>query len=66
MFLRSLNFYQFRAYFGFEYFGDFFLSLTILLVVELVLFLTPQIRIMRPVMPIFALSCIVVVHRCTH
>ena len=43
----------FRAYFGFEYFGELFLSYTILLVVELVLVQIQQIRIVRPVTPIF-------------
>ena len=64
--LALSEFLPFRAYFGVEYFGELFLSKTILLVVELVLVQIQQIRIVRPVMPIFAFSFVVFVHRRTY
>ena len=54
--LELSSFLPFRACFGFEYLGELFLSWTILLEAELVLFEIQCIRDGRPVIPILTIS----------
>ena len=51
--LELSSFLPFRAYFGFEYLGEPFPSLIILLVDKLALVEIQRIRVVRPVIPIF-------------
>ena len=62
--LKLSSFLPFRAHFGFEYFGELFLSPTILLVDELVLVETQYIRVERPVSPIFEHKFAAEIHSC--
>ena len=52
VFLELSSFLPFRAYFGSECLGELFLSLTVLLVVELVLLWIQYIHDERPAIPI--------------
>ena len=65
VFLGLSSFLPFRAYFGFEYLADPFLSEIILLLGEIVLVKIQHIRVVRPVIPILE-DQRAVTHCCNH